>query len=76
MSEPDLKIDRRGLYGPKTAKADLLLLLDGTVHQGSELLLALQDIIDCYDRDDGGQMAVAMAHAKFAVSQAKAGRRI
>lgn len=68
--------DRRGRYGPETPKAELLLLLDGTAHQATALLEALQDVVDCYARDDGGQLAVAIAHADFVVSEAKAGRRI
>lgn len=72
----DHQIDRRELYGPKTSKADLVRLLDGTTHQASALLLALEDIISCYDRNDGPEMTVAMAHADYVVAKAKAGQKI
>jgi hypothetical protein len=81
LTEKELRAARRlggrqGRFGPKTSKAELLFLLDGTVHQGLAMRQALEDIVDCYDRDDGADMAVAMAHAHYVVAQVKAGRKI
>jgi hypothetical protein len=51
------------------------MLLDGATHQTSALLLALEDIISCYDRDDGAEMAIAMANADSVVALARAGEK-
>ena len=78
LTENELRAARSlgGRYGPKTSKVELLFLLDGAVHQGLAMRQALEDIVDCYDRDDGADMAVAMAHAHYVVAQVKAGQKI
>jgi hypothetical protein len=65
---------RRG-YGPNTSKEDLLRLLDDTAHQATALLWALEDVLECWEQDDPS-LAPALAHADYAVAEAKAGRRI
>jgi hypothetical protein len=80
LTEKQLREFRAGRYGSKTSKTDLLLHLDFTTHQANELLHALHDIVDSYDRDEGSMagalMVVAIAHAQYVVAKAKVGEKI